>query len=137
MTLAHGDVVEFDGAVDDLFLEGGQQAHAAGCGGDELEFFGRVDGAFAGERRAEETEDDGGREIHEADGRARHADEDVHGSGDGEGDALGTLEGERLGDEFAEEDFKVGDGGEGDDDGDGVRVEDSVGRKDVSRRRRG
>ena len=45
--LADGDVVELDGAVDDLFLKGGQQAHAAGGGGDELELFGRVDGAFA------------------------------------------------------------------------------------------
>ena len=45
--LADGDVVELDGAVDDLFLKDGEQAHAAGGGGDELELFGRVDGAFA------------------------------------------------------------------------------------------
>ncbi len=108
--LADGDVVEFDGAVDDLFLEGGKQAHAAGGRGDELELFGRVHGAFAGERRAEETQDEGGGAVHQADGGTRHADEDVHGAGDGEGDALGALQGEGLWDEFAEEEFEVGDG---------------------------
>ena len=34
--LADGDVVELDGAVDDLFLKDGEQAHAAGGGGDEF-----------------------------------------------------------------------------------------------------
>ena len=58
---------------------------------------------------------------------AGDADEDVHGAGDGEGDAFGALEGEGLGDEFAEEDFEVGDEREGDDDGDGVGVDDGVG----------
>ena len=33
------------------------------------------------------------------------------GAGDGEGDAFGALESERFGDEFAEEDFEVGDEG--------------------------
>ena len=127
---AHGDVVELDGAMDDLFLKGGQQAHAARGGGDELQLFGRVHGAFAAEGRAEETEDDGGGAVHQADGGARHADEDVHGAGDGEGDALGTLQGEGLGDELAEEELEVGDCGEGEDDGDGVRVDDGVWRED-------
>ena len=134
--LADGDVVELDGAVDDLFLEGGKEAHAAGGGGDELEFFGRVDGAFAAEGSAEEAEDERGGAVHEADGGAGHADEDVHGPGDGEGDALGALEGEGFGDEFAEQDFEVGDDGEGEDDRDGVRVEDGVRREDAEPERR-
>ncbi len=124
--LADGDVVELDGAMDDLFLEDGEQAHAAGGGGDELEFFGGVDRAFAAERGAEEAEDDACGDVHQLHDGAGDADEDVHGAGDGEGDAFGSLEGEGLGDEFAEEDFEVGDEREGDDDGDGVGVEDGV-----------
>ena len=131
--LAHGDVVELDGAMDDLFLKDGKQAHAAGGGGDELELFGRVDGAFAAQRSAEESEDDGGGDVHQLDDGTRDADEDVHGAGDGEGDALGALEGEGLGDEFAEEDFEVGDQREGDDDGDGVGVERRRGREPMER----
>jgi hypothetical protein len=41
-------------------------------------------------------------------------------------DALGTLEGEGFGDEFAEQDFEVGDEREGEEDRDGVGVEDCV-----------
>ena len=44
----------------------GQQAHAAGGGGDELELFGRVDGALAAERGAEEAQDERGGAVHEA-----------------------------------------------------------------------
>ncbi len=131
--LAHGDVVELDGAVDDLFLKDGQQAHAAGRGGDELQFFGRVDGAFAAQWGAEEVEHDGRGGVHQLHDGAGDADEDVHGPGDGEGDAFGALEGEGFGDEFAEEDFEVGDEREGDDDRDGVGVEDGVGWKRVER----
>ncbi len=103
-------------------------------GGDELEFFGRVDGAFAGERGAEEAEDEGGGGVHHADEGAGDADEDVHGAGDGEGDAFGALEGEGFGDEFAEQELEVGDDGEGDDDGEGVGVDDGVRRKDGEQR---
>ncbi len=116
--LADGDVVQLDGAMDDLFLKDGQETHAAGSGGDELDLFGRVDGAFAVQRRAEEFEHEGGGAVHQLHSRAGDADEDVHRPGDGEGDALGALQRERLGDEFAEQNFEVSDEGEGDDDGD-------------------
>ena len=53
---AGGDFVEFEGAVDERLLKLGEHAHAAGGGGDELEFFGRVDcarsGRWARRRRA-------------------------------------------------------------------------------------
>ena len=119
-------MIELDGAMNDLFLKDGKQAHAAGGGGDELEFFRRVDRAFAAQRSAEESEDERRGDVHQLHDGARDADEDVHGTGNGEGDALGSLEGEGLGDEFAEEDLEVGDEREGDDDGDGVGVEDGV-----------
>ncbi len=52
---ADGDVVEVNGAVNDLFLEGGKQAAFAGFGGDELEFVGGVELAtLCAERGAEE-----------------------------------------------------------------------------------
>ncbi len=127
--LAHGDVVQLDGAVDDLFLEGGKQAHAAGRGSDQLELFRRVDGALAVQRSVEETQHMRGGDVHQANGGAADADDDVHGAGNGEGDALGALQGERLRHKLTEQKFKVSDRGEGDDDRRGVRVEESVGRE--------
>ncbi len=127
---ADGDVVEFDCAMDDFLLKWREKAHAAGGGGDEFEFLRRVHGAFAAERRSEETQDQGSRVIHQADGGAGHADEDVHRAGHGEGNAFGALEGESLRNEFAQENFKIGDGGKGEDNGSGVRVDDSMGWQD-------
>ena len=132
--LADGDVVEFDGSVDDLLLKDGEKAHAAGGGGDEFEFFRGVDRAFAAEGRAEEFEDDACGVVQQIHDGAGDADEDVHGAGDGEGDAFCSLEGEGLRDEFAEEDFEVSDEREGDDDGDGVCVNDCMRREDVEPR---
>ena len=40
--LADGHILEFEGAVDERFLKGGQDAEAASGGGDELEFLGGV-----------------------------------------------------------------------------------------------
>ena len=125
--LAHSDVVQLDGAVDDLFLERGKQAHAAGRGGDQLELLGRVDGALAMQRRVEETQHAGSGTVHQADGRAADANDDVHGAGDGEGDALGALQSEGFGDKLTQQEFKVGDCGEGNDDSGAMRVEESVG----------
>ena len=51
----------------------------------------------------------------------------IHGRGDGQGDALGALQRERLGNEFSEDDVQAGNEDEGDADGDRVRVEDGVG----------
>ena len=68
-------------------------------------------------------------------GNAAHADsqragdgqEDIHGRSDGESDALGPLQRERLWHQFAEDHMQAGDRNEGDGDGDGVSVEGSVG----------
>ena len=129
--LANDDVVELDGAVDDLLLKDGEKPHATGSSGDELELFGRVDAAFAAERSTEEPEDEGGRRVHEPDDGRGDADEDIHGPGNGEGDALGSLKREGLGDKLAEEDFEVGNEREGDDDGEGMRVDRWRGEEDV------
>ena len=129
--LADGDVIELDGPMDDLFLKDREQAHAAGGGGNELELFGGVDGSFAAQWGAEETEDDRGGGVQQLHDGARDADEDVHGAGDGEGDALGSLQSEGFGDEFAKQNFKVSDQAEGQDDRDGVGVKDCVGRERV------
>ncbi len=83
-----------------------------------------MDGSLATEGGAEEAEDGGRRYVHQLDDGASDTDEDVHRSGDGKGNALGSLEGEGLGDDFTKEDLKVGDEGEGDDDGEGVGVDE-------------
>jgi hypothetical protein len=92
-----------------------------------------VDRAFAAERSAKEFEDDGGGDVQQVHDGTGDTDEDVHGASDGQCDAFGALEGEGFWYKFAEEDFKVRDQGEGHDDGDGVGVEDGVGRKAVQR----
>ena len=124
--LADGDLVELDGAVDDLFLEGGQQAHATSGGGDELKSSGEwtAPSPRRGARKSLRTTV--AEELMQLDGRTGDADEDVHGAGNGECDAFGALKGERLGDELAEEDLEVSDDGKGEDNGDGVDVQDDV-----------
>ena len=47
MTSRTRDAVEFDGAVDHLFLKFGNLAELAAGGDDQLEFVGRVDRASA------------------------------------------------------------------------------------------
>ena len=121
--LADGDVVQLDGAMDDLFLEGRQQAHAAGGGGDELELLGRVDGALAAERRAEEPQDEGGGGfISRTAGRVMRMKTSM-GPATARAMRSASLQRERLGDELAEQDFEVSDERERDDDRDGVGVD--------------
>lgn len=121
--LAHGDVAEFDGAMDDLLLENRKQA-ATACGrGDELDLLRGMDVAFAGERNAEEAQNKGSGGLHKLDCGTGDADEDVHRSGDGQGNAFAALHGQTFRDLFAEEDFEVRDAGEGYDRGDAMRVE--------------
>ena len=111
--LARDDMAELDGAVNHGLLKRGKKAHAAAGGGDKLELFRRVHGAFSAERRAEQAQHKRGRPIHQADGRTAYADKRIHRSGDSERNTIRALEGERLGDKFAKQDFKIGDEGKG------------------------
>ena len=111
--------------------ECGEEAHAAGCGCDEFEFFRRMHRAFAGERRVEaQHEAAAERSIRRTAGRVMRMKTSMGPARRRERFARRAA-GRGTWDEFAEENFKVGDGGEGDDDRDGVCVEDGVGREDV------
>src|ERR1700691_1903568 len=124
---ADGDAVEFDGVVDHLFLRGGNLADLAAGGDDELEFVGGVDGAAAaGITGAEKPQDQASGAAHEKKYGACEGEERFHGSSHSQGDLLGALQGESLGDEFAEQDVEIGDEAEGDDDGDAVGVDGRV-----------
>ncbi len=68
--LADGHIFQFEGAVDEGLLEGGQDAEAAGGGGDELELLGGVDLGALGEGNVEAAQDDGGGDFEEAQGGA-------------------------------------------------------------------
>ncbi len=107
--LANDDVVQLDGAMDDLLLKYGEKSHTTGGCGDELQLFRRVHCAFATERSTEDSKDDGCGGVHQPDQGPRDTDKDVHGASDGQGDALGTLQSEGLGDQLAEQDLEIGD----------------------------
>ena len=99
---ADGDAVEFDGAVDHLFLKLGNLAELAAGGHDELEFVGRVNGAAAaGGLRAEQPQHQAAGAAHEEEDGARKGEESLHGRGDGEGNLLGALQGQSLRHQFA------------------------------------
>ncbi len=115
--LADGHILQFEGAVDEGLLEGGQNAEAAGGGGDELEFLGGVDLGALGEGNIEAAEDDGGGILEEADGGAGQGHEDEHGRGDGDGQSFGAAQGEGFGHQFADHHVEVGDEGEAEGDG--------------------
>ena len=124
---AHGNAVEFDGAVDHLFLELGDLAELAAGGDDELEFVGRVDGAAAARvAGAEEPQHQAAGAAHEKQHGAGEGEEGFHGRGDGQGDLLGALQGQGLRNEFAENHVQVGDQAEGDHDGDAVGIDGGV-----------
>ncbi len=125
---AHGDLVHFEGAVNEAFLKGWEDAHAAGGGGDELQFFGGVDGGFVGHRDLEEVEDESCGALEEFDGGAGEGHEEEHGAGDGDGEIFGAAQGQGFGDEFAEKYMQVGDEGKAKGDRCKVRVEEGVGQ---------
>jgi hypothetical protein len=115
--LADGHIIQFEGAVNERLLKAGQYAHAAGGGGDQLEFLGRVDLGALGHGNVEAAQDDGGRALEEAHGGAGQGHEEEHGRRHGDGEGLGAAQGERLGHQFADHHVEVGDDGEADDDG--------------------
>ena len=124
---ADRDAVEFDGAVNHLFLKLGNLAELAAGGHDEFEFVGRVNGAAAaGGLCAEQPQNQAAGAAHEEQDGARKGEEGLHGRGDGEGDLLGALQGQSLRDQFAQDHVHVGDQAEGDGDRDGVGVDGRV-----------
>src|ERR1035437_5496989 len=124
--LADGHVFQFEGAVDECLLETGENAEAAGGGGDELELLRRVDLGALGEGNVEAAQDEGGGVFKEADGGAGQGHEEEHGRGDGDGESLGAAQGEGFGDEFADHYVEVSDEGEAEGDGDDVGVDEGV-----------
>jgi hypothetical protein len=123
---ARGNLVDFDGAVNEGFLILGKHSSSARSGGHELELFGRVDGGFMRKRRTEGAQNKPRGAVHEADGGACEADEDIHWPSDGDGNLLGFAEGQRLGDKLSEQHLEIGDEGEGYRDGDEMRIDVSV-----------
>ena len=83
--LADGHILQFQGAMDERLLKPGQNAHAPGGCGDELELVGRVDLGALGERNIEAAQNDGRRVLEQPHRGAGHGHEDEHGRGDGYG----------------------------------------------------
>jgi hypothetical protein len=113
--------------VDHFLLRRGNLAELAAGGDDELEFVGGVDRAStAGVPRAEESQDEAAGTAHEKKQRASDGEERFHRSSHGKRDLLGALEGESLGNKFAEEDVQVGNQAKSDDDGNTVGIDGGV-----------
>ncbi len=125
--LADGDAVEFDGVVNHLFLRLGNLAELAAGGDDELEFVGRMNGAAAaGVAGAEKPQDQAAGSAHEKKHGAGEGEERFHRSGHGQGDLLGALQGQRLRNEFAQQNVQVSDQAESDGDSDAVSIDRGV-----------
>ena len=124
--LAHGDFAQFERALDHLFLELGNDAEAAGGGHDQLQLLRRMDHGGTHLMGPEAAQHEAGRSADHAQERARHGHEEIHGSGDGQGHALGPLQGHGLRHDFAQDNVEVGDEDEGQRDGDGVSQDGGV-----------
>ena len=125
--LADGHLVQFQGAVDERLLKAGQDAHAAGGGGDQLQLLGRVDLSALGHGNVKAAKDGRGRTLQQAHRRPGQRHEDEHGRGHGDGQRLGAAQGQRFGHQFAYHDLHVGDEGQAQRDGGDVSVNPGVG----------
>ena len=103
--------------MDQLLLRGRQHSQPAAGGDDQLQLLRRVHAAFAHLLHAEGSQDDPGGRGHEREEWRGDGHEKIHRSGDRQRHPLGALQGNRLGNHFAEDDDQVGDQYEGYDDG--------------------
>ena len=99
------------------------------AGGDnEFEFIGRVNrAAAAGFARTENPQDQAAGAPHEKKQGASQGKECFHGCSDRQGDLLGSLQGQRLRNQFAEHHMQIGDQAEGDHDGNAMGIDGGVG----------
>ena len=114
--------------MDQLLLRGRQHSQAAAGRDHQLQLLRRVHPTFAHLSHAERSQGDPGGRGHEREEWRGDGHEKIHRPGDCQSDPLGTLQGNRLGNHFAEDDHQIGDQHEGDDDGHSVRVEPGVGQ---------
>ena len=124
--LPDGDFIQLEGSVDQGLLKLGQQAHAAGGGGDELELLRGVDGGAIGHGDIESEEDDGGRSLEEAHSGAGKGDEKEHGRSDGNRESFSPAQGKRFGHQLANHHMEVSDEAKSKGDSDDVGVDESV-----------
>src|SRR5579872_211860 len=126
---ANGDAVEFDGAMDHLFLKFRNLSELAAGGDDEFELVGRMDStAAASGLSAEHSQNQSAGAAHKVKHRACDGEEGLHGRGNREGDLLRTLQRQGLGNQFAQDDVHVSDQGKGNRDGNAVGVDGDVGK---------
>ena len=128
--LANGRIVQFQGIVDHFFLEFRNLAKTAAGGHDQLELVRRVHHAppAAAELAGpEHFQRKAARFAHDKKERTSDFQKDVHGRGYCQGDTLGSLQGQGLGYQLAQDDVQVRNQEEGDDDGDGVGIHRDVG----------
>ena len=122
--LAHGDGLKVQRAVQQLLLQVADEAVAVRGGDAELELFRGVHAALADVAQSEGVQNPARRGSHGAGDRTEDGDEDIERPGDGERHLLGLLQGDGLGNDLTEDDVQVGDGGECEDGGERMGVEE-------------
>src|SRR5271157_1668115 len=131
--LAHRDVLQIDRAMDHLLLRRGQHSQSAAGSDDQLQLFPRVHSALTHLTHPEGFQYRPSRSGHESQERRRDRHEDIHRPGDCQRDLLGPLQGDRLGDDLAQNDVQISNESERHGYGDSVRIKAGVGQRKEQR----
>ncbi len=131
--LAHQNVLQIEGVMNHLLLRPPQNSQPAAGGDDQLQLFRRLHPDLAHLVGAENFQNRLAGGGHEAQKRRGDGHEDVHRSGDQERNLFGALQGDGLGNDFAQNHDQVGDDDEGRGDGDTMGVERRVRQRSKQR----
>ena len=113
--------------MDHFFLEGRDLSELPAGGHDELEFVGRVHRTLSDPARTQRSQYPSRGPAHHEQQRTGQGQKDVHRTGHRQRHLLRPLQGQRLGNQFAQNDVQAGDQNEGDEDCDAVCVNRGVG----------
>ncbi len=124
--LAHGNAVEFDGAVNHLFLKFRDLAELSAGRDDEFKFVWGVDCTTTGRLCAEHPQNHPPGSPHKEEQGAGNREKRLHRGSNRQGDLLGTLQSEGLRHQLAENHMHISDQRKGDRDGNAVCVDGEV-----------
>ena len=120
--LAHGNVLQIEGAQDQLSFRRAQYPQSAAGGDDQLQLFRRVHAGLADLSHAEGFQHDARGGRHERQKRRGQRHEEIHRPGNGQRNALRPLQRNRLGNHFSQDDDHVGHQHKGQNNSDRMRV---------------
>ena len=110
-----------------FFLEGRNLTQLAAGAHDQFQFVGRVHRPLAQLPRAKYLQHRASRPAHHENQGPRQGEKNVHGGGHREGDLLGSLQGQGLRNQLAQDHVQAGNQDEGNEDGGAVGIDHHVG----------